>query len=834
MDTIRIALAGNPNSGKTTLFNALTGGRQYVGNWPGVTVEKKDGRLKGHDDIIIQDLPGIYSLSPYSQEEVIARDFLVKEHPDAILDIVDGSNIERNLYLTTQLSELGIPMIVAVNMLDVVRKNGDKIDLDKLSESLGCPVVGISALRHEGIQEAAEKAIAIARTATATTPAHVFEGSVEHAIAHIEESIQDVVKGPALRWFAIKIFERDRQAYASLHLDEKLLAHLRAHISDCEKEMDDDAESIITNQRYIYTQKVVSTSVAKKDRKSHLTLSDKIDKIVTNRFLAIPIFVAIVWFMYYIAVTTIGTWSVDWTNDRLFGDGFFIAGPGQEAYDEASEAWADAETKIADFTAAYFEKNGGSYDADHLIVPCKDGEEVVSNKVSLIITDAGKAAGIEVPFEVEDEESGVFETNMVAFADYQAAVAAFDGKPAPDPRDFGTFIPSIPGLAEKGLDAIDANDLVRGIVLVALIGGVGTILGFVPQIIIVFLFLAFLEDCGYMARIAFILDRIFRRFGLSGKSFIPMLVGMGCAVPGILAARTIESRRDRRMTIMLGTYVPCGAKHAIIAMFVTAFFDSQAWVATAMYFLGILVIALGGIALKKFRAFAGDPAPFVMELPAYHMPTVGGVLRRTWDRTRAYIVKAGTIIFACCVVLWLLMSFDWTFAMVDDIEQSMLHTIGNGFAWLFAPLGFGSWKGAVATITAEIAKEEAVAYLGMLAPAGHGVAESIHMLFTEFNGPALASVAGLSFMILNLFDPPCLVAIATTFREMGSARWGWIAVGFQFLVGYCLALVTYQLGGFFFCDKPFGFWTVVAFLVVIAFLYLLFRKPLPIDADHKD
>ena len=704
---IKIALAGNPNCGKTTLFNGLTGSTQYVGNWPGVTVEKKDGRLKGHKDIVIQDLPGIYSLSPYSLEEVVARNYLVTDRPDAILDIVDGTNIERNLYLTTQLAELGIPMVVAVNMMDLVKKSGDRIDLEKLGRELGGVALGISALKGEGGREAAELACARARRGQVAEPPHVFTGSVEHAIAHIEESIQDLVPPRSLRWYAIKIFERDEKAIARLALDPALKAHLEKHIADCEKEMDDDAESIITNQRYAYVKKLMADCVVRK-AKGILSVSDRIDRVVTNRILALPIFAAVMWFVYYVSVTTLGGWATDWVNDTLFG------------------AWIS-----------------------------------------------------------------------------QGATAL--------------------------LARVGAADWASSLVVDGVIGGVGTVLGFVPQMLLIFLCLAILEDSGYMARIAFIMDRVFRRFGLSGKSFIPMLIGSGCGVPAVMAARTIEDEKDRRMTILLSTFIPCSAKTVIIAMIASTFFPHSMWVAPSMYFLGVAIIVFAGLALKKTSVFGGKPAPFVMELPAYHVPGVRGVLIHMWERSRAFMIKAGTIIFTACVVIWLMTKFSWSFAFLgDDIDHSILASVGNALKWIFAPLGFGDWKGTVAVISAEMAKEQAVGTLGVLAHAASeadaDVATAIRTMFEAVGGtPLKGALAAFAFMVVNCFDPPCIVAIATTFREMGSAKWGWFAVAFQCLVGYGLAFVCYQIGLVVTGAGTFGIGTAVACALILAVGWLVFR-----------
>ena len=876
MATIKIALAGNPNCGKTTLFNDLTGGNQYVGNWPGVTVEKKDGRLKGNKDVVIQDLPGIYSLSPYSLEEVVARTYLVEEKPDAIINIVDATNIERNLYLTTQLLELGIPTIIALNMMDVVRKNGDEINLEKLSKEIRCPVVAISALKGEGTKAVAEKAVELAKGGKAAERPHVFTGSVEHAIAHIEESIHDKAPAASIRWYAINIFERDEKAYAGLGLDKNLLAHLDEHVVECEKEMDDDCESIITNQRYARVKELVDLCVRKQPKKDNLSLSDRIDRVVTNRIFALPIFAAVIWLMYYISVTTVGSWMTDWANDGVFGDeGWHLVWPTGEkaaAWEEDSGAWDEAQARIEAFEAAgdenatrlfrmEDEESGEvtNYPEDldeYLAAKFKDEEsfEAVSRDDILALFDStGKPkddalAGMSLVEEdgekgvkVEGEDGDFFP--LSGFIADKESVEEARKVEEPDTANwskYGIWVPSIPAVTDKLFEKIGIGEdsWAHKLVFDVIYGGVGTVLGFVPQIIIVFLFLAFLEDVGYMARVAFIMDRVFHKFGLSGKSFIPVLIGMGCGVPAIMATRTIEAQRDRRMTIMLGTYIPCGAKAAIIAMFVPAFFSKSAWVASAMYFAGIAVIVLGGVILKKFRAFAGDPAPFVMELPAYHMPTFYGIVRHTWDRTKAYMIKAGTIIFAACTVLWVLMHFNWTLGYVDDaLDQSILASVGNAIKWLFAPLGFGKdWAGAVASVTAELAKEEATATLAMLSEsvdAVGGTLPHLRALFVQMNGAGLGTLAALSFMLFNLFNPPCMVAIATAFREMGSRKWGWICVGFQTLLGYSIALVVYQLGAFFITGH-FGFWTVVAIALVALAAYLVLRPAPIIDEEHKD
>ena len=783
---IKIALAGNPNCGKTTLFNDLTGSDQYVGNWPGVTVEKKDGVLAGHKDVIVQDLPGIYSLSPYSLEEVVARNYLVNEKPDAILNIIDGSNLERNLYLTTQLLEIGLPMVVAVNMIDVVRKNGDRLDAAKLSLKLGCPVVEMSALTGEGAKEAAELALEAAAKGVKEERPHVFSGSVEHALAHIEESLHGAVANASSRWAAIKVFERDAKAIETLKVPADILAHVEDHIRDCEKEMADDAESIITTQRYEYIGKIVGETFKRSARRASRTLSDKIDRIVTHRILALPIFILSLCVMWWLAVAEggPGTRLTDWANDEFLGDGWHLPFTSHEVdgmdYEAAQEQFAKAEATVAAW---------------------EDGKK--------------KAF-------IEDEETGeVSEEWEIDEAAYKAAKEVKE----PDPSKYGVWVPGIGALIGAGLEKLGVGETVSGLVKDGAWGGVATVLGFVPVICIVFLFLAFLEDCGYMARVALIMDRIFRRFGLSGKSFIPMIVGKGCGVPAVMAARTIESERDRRMTIILSTFIPCGAKTVIIAMFAAVFFREMWYVAPLMDVIAIAIVMLGGIALKKSRAFAGEAAPFVMELPAYHMPTLRGVLIHTWNRVKGYVLKAGLIIFPACVVLWFVMHFDWGFNLLGDeeIEKSMLHDMGSWIAWLFAPLGFGTWQGAAASVSAEIAKEQATATLGLVAANMDGATTAAHVsnLFASMSD--FPKLAALSFMLFNLFVPPCMVAIAVTFREMGTAKWGWFAVGFQLFVGYTLALSAYQIG-MLCAGGGFGFWTAVAILVDLWCLWMVVRK----------
>ena len=783
---IKIALAGNPNCGKTTLFNDLTGSDQYVGNWPGVTVEKKDGVLAGHKDVIVQDLPGIYSLSPYSLEEVVARNYLVNEKPDAILNIIDGSNLERNLYLTTQLLEIGLPMVVAVNMIDVVRKNGDRLDAAKLARKLGCPVVEMSALTGEGAKEAAELALEAAAKGVKEERPHVFSGSVEHALAHIEESLHGAVANASSRWAAIKVFERDAKAIETLKVPADILAHVEDHIRDCEKEMADDAESIITTQRYEYIGKIVGETFKRSARRASRTLSDKIDRIVTHRILALPIFILSLCVMWWLAVAEggPGTRLTDWANDEFLGDGWHLPFTSHEVdgmdYEAAQEQFAKAEATVAAW---------------------EDGKK--------------KAF-------IEDEETGeVSEEWEIDEAAYKAAKEVKE----PDPSKYGVWVPGIGALIGAGLEKLGVGETVSGLVKDGAWGGVATVLGFVPVICIVFLFLAFLEDCGYMARVALIMDRIFRRFGLSGKSFIPMIVGKGCGVPAVMAARTIESERDRRMTIILSTFIPCGAKTVIIAMFAAVFFREMWYVAPLMDVIAIAIVMLGGIALKKSRAFAGEAAPFVMELPAYHMPPLRGVLIHTWNRVKGYVLKAGLIIFPACVVLWFVMHFDWGFNLLGDeeIEKSMLHDMGSWIAWLFAPLGFGTWQGAAASVSAEIAKEQATATLGLVAANMDGATTAAHVsnLFASMSD--FPKLAALSFMLFNLFVPPCMVAIAVTFREMGTAKWGWFAVGFQLFVGYTLALSAYQIG-MLCAGGGFGFWTAVAILVDLWCLWMVVRK----------
>lgn len=780
---LRIALAGNPNSGKTTLFNALTGSNQFVGNWPGVTVEKKEGRLKKHDGIVITDLPGIYSLSPYTPEEVVARNYLIGERPDVILNIVDGTNLERNLYLTTQLTELGIPVVVAINMMDVVRKSGDKIDTAILSERLGCKVVEISALKGTGVAEAAEAAIGAAKHGK-TVPMHTFSGAVEHAIAHIEEAAVHELPEEQQRWYAIKIFERDGKVLDALKIDETALAHIEADIQRAEKELDDDAESIITNERYIFIGSIIKACYKKKSA-GRLTTSDKIDKVVTNRWLGLPIFAVVMFLVYYISMVTVGSAATDWANDGLFGDGWHLFGIGSSAYGEAAEEYGAAANIVGGYNA-YIEANG--------IAPTAD-----------------------FTYTVEDEETLEVVEETASLADYEAANATLllYGE-EPDPAAYGVWVPGIPVLVGNALESVGTADWLAGLINDGIVAGVGAVLGFVPQMLVLFLLLAFLEACGYMARIAFVLDRVFRKFGLSGKSFIPMLIGTGCGIPGIMASRTIENERDRRMTIMTTTFIPCGAKVPFISMIAGAIFGGSAWVATSAYFIGMAAIILSGIMLKKTKMFAGNPAPFVMELPAYHLPTLGGVLRSMWERGWSFIKKAGTIILLSTIAVWFATYFGFTpegFRMLGENEMdcSILAAIGNAIAWIFIPLGFGSWQAAVASITGLVAKENIVGTMGILYPGGWAeIAEN----FT--------AVSGYAFLVFNLLCAPCFAAIGAIRREMNSAKWTWFAIGYQCGFAYLVALMINQFGSLF-TGNPNIAGLIFAVAALALILYMIFR-----------
>ena len=860
MANIKIALAGNPNSGKTTLFNALTGSNQYVGNWPGVTVEKKDGILEGTKDVVIQDLPGIYSLSPYSLEEKVSRRFLVDENPDGILNIVDGTNIERNLYLSTQLAELGLPMVMAVNMMDVVKRNGDKIDFAKIAKALRCEVVGISALKNEGGIQAAQKAVEMARRDVVEKGPgklpdvpHVFSGSVEHAIAHIEESIQGKVPARSIRWYAIKIFERDRDVIKDLGIGVGDMKHIEEHIRDCEKELDDDSESIITSQRYEFIQDLMGKALSRSEkRKSKASLSDRIDKVVTNRILALPIFILSLCVMWWLAVAENGPGTIltDWANDEFLSDGLHLPFTTHECtvdgkykgmeFEDAKGEFAKKDASKSAWEEAYLEKlnEGRADDAKVEEMPGEIDETVAATVVAKGVFVEDEETGEPVAKECDCEKCaakresgeecdgcgcGCGEPDLWD-VDYAAYKEAADWE-EPDPSQFGVWIPGLGATIGAALDKIGVGDTVKSLVVDGAWGGVATVLGFVPVIFIVFLFLAFLEDCGYMARVAFIMDRLFRKFGLSGKSFIPMIVGKGCGVPAVMAARTIENERDHRMTVILATFIPCGAKTVIIAMFAALFFREQWYVAPLMDVVGIAIIVLGGIALKKTRMFAGEAAPFVMELPAYHMPTVTGIWRHTWNRLKGYVLKAGLIIFPACVFLWFIMHFDFGFHLLEDeqIDQSMLATVGGWLAWLLKPLGFGTWQGAAASVSAEIAKEQATATLGLVAANMEGVSTAARITNLFGTMSDFPKLAALSFMVFNLFIPPCMVAIAVTFREMGSKAWGWFAVGFQLFVGYVLAMSVYQLG-ILIAGGGFGFWTAVAILADLWCVWMIVRK----------
>lgn len=751
---VRIALAGNPNCGKTTLFNALTGSNQFVGNWPGVTVEKKEGKLKKHDGVTVTDLPGIYSLSPYTLEEVVARNYLMDERPDVILNVIDGTNLERNLYLTTQLTELGIPVVVAVNMMDVVAKNGDKIDTAELSRALGCKVVEVSALKGNGILEAAEAAIDAAKNGT-TIPVHTFSGTVEHALAHIEEAVRGLPE-ERQRWYAVKLFERDDKVLEQLKLDEATVSRIERDVQAVEKELDDDAESIITNERYGCIGGIIKGCLKKKAM-GKLTRSDKIDRIVTNRFLGLPIFAAVMFLVYYLSMVTVGASATDWVNDNLFGDGFHLFGIGSSAYGEAAEEYGNAALVVAGHDA-YVEEHGAAPAGDF-------------------------------PYEVTDDETLEVTVETATLADYEAALAVTEryGE-EPDPAAYGVWLPGIPALVGKGLEAVGAADWLAGLINDGIVAGVGAVLGFVPQMLVLFLLLAFLEACGYMARIAFVLDRVFRKFGLSGKSFIPMLIGTGCGIPGIMASRTIENERDRRMTIMTTTFIPCGAKVPFISMVAGAIFGGSAWVATSAYFVGMAAIIVSGVTLKKTRMFSGNPAPFVMELPAYHLPTAGNVLRSTWERGWSFLRKAGTIILLSTMVIWFMTYFGFTaegFRMLGEAEmdQSLLAAVGGAIAWIFTPLGWGNWQAAVASVTGLVAKENIVGTMGILYPGGW---PEIAANFTM--------AAGYSFLVFNLLCAPCFAAIGAIGREMNSAKWTWFAIGYQCGLAYVAALSVYQIG----------------------------------------
>ena len=810
---IKIALAGNPNCGKTTLFNALTGSNQFVGNWPGVTVEKKEGKLKKHDDVIIMDLPGIYSLSPYTLEEVVARNYLITERPDAILNIIDGTNLERNLYLTTQLTELGIPVVIAINMMDVVRKNGDQINVAELSRELGCEIVEISALKGDGVMQAAEAAVKAAKSGK-TIPMHTFSGPVEHAIAHIEEAAVHNMPEEQQRWYAIKIFERDDKVLEKLTIPAETMQHIESDIKAAETELDDDAESIITNERYVYIAQIIKGCYKKKNH-GQLSASDKIDKIVTNRWLGLPIFAVVMFLVYWVAMVGVGAPATDWANDGLFGDGWHLFGIGTAEYTEVADNYTaameavsgyyelDTEAENFDADAALADMKAVQPDADSATIEVEDEETLAQNEMT-VYYDA-------IP-EDADEESTVGMTYVDAVSYLEK-----NGFDEPDPADYGVWVPGIPVLIGNGLEAAGTADWLSGLILDGIVAGVGAVLGFVPQMLVLFLMLAFLEACGYMARIAFVLDRIFRKFGLSGKSFIPMLIGTGCGIPGIMASRTIENERDRRMTIMTTTFIPCGAKVPFISMVAGAIFGGAAWVATSAYFVGMAAIIISGIMLKKTKMFAGDPAPFVMELPAYHWPTVGNVLRSMWERGWSFIKKAGTIILLSTIFVWFTTYFGWvdgTFQMLSEeqIDASILAKIGNAIAWIFAPLGWGTWQAAVASITGLVAKENIVGTMGILYPDG----------WTEI-GAAFTQISGYSFLVFNLLCAPCFAAIGAIKREMNNAKWTWFAIGYQCGFAYLVALMINQFGNAF--NGSLNVLGLIAAIAALALIVYMLFKP---------
>ena len=810
---IKIALAGNPNCGKTTLFNALTGSNQFVGNWPGVTVEKKEGKLKKHDDVVIMDLPGIYSLSPYTLEEVVARNYLIGERPDAILNIIDGSNLERNLYLTTQLTELGIPVVIAINMMDIVRKNGDEINVKELSRELGCEIIEISALKGDGVMDAAEAAIRAAK-GTKTVPMHTFSGPVEHAIAHIEEAAVHSMPEEQQRWYAIKIFERDDKVLAKLSIPTETMNHIEEDIKAAETELDDDAESIITNERYIYIAQLIKGCYKKKSTEK-LSTSDKIDKVVTNRWLGLPIFAVVMFLVYWVAMVGVGAPATDWANDGLFGDGWHLFGIGSAAYGEASDDYTAA-TEAADAFIG-LDMEDESFDADAALEELK-AFQPTEDTATVDVEDEETLAINEMTAYYDALPEGADKMDDVVQMTYVDAVSYFEenGFDEPDPADYGVWVPGIPVLIGDALDAAGTADWLNGLILDGIVAGVGAVLGFVPQMLVLFLMLAFLEACGYMARIAFVLDRIFRKFGLSGKSFIPMLIGTGCGIPGVMASRTIENERDRRMTIMTTTFIPCGAKVPFIAMVAGAIFGGAAWVATSAYFVGMAAIIISGIMLKKTKMFSGDPAPFVMELPAYHWPTVGNVLRSMWERGWSFIKKAGTIILLSTIVVWFTTYFGWvdgTFQMLSEeqIDASILAKIGNAIAWIFAPLGWGTWQAAVASITGLVAKENIVGTMGILYPDG----------WAEI-GAAFTQISGYSFLVFNLLCAPCFAAIGAIKREMNNAKWTWFAIGYQCGFAYLIALMINQFGNAF--TGSLNVIGLIAAIVVLAgMIYMLFK-----------
>ena len=819
---LRIALAGNPNSGKTTLFNALTGSNQFVGNWPGVTVEKKEGKLKKHDGVTITDLPGIYSLSPYTLEEVVARNYLIGERPDAILNIVDGTNLERNLYLTTQLTELGIPVVVAINMMDVVRKNGDKINIEELSRELGVKIVEISALKGDGIMQAADAAIDAAKN-TKTLPMNIFTGVVEHTLAHIEEAAVHNMPQEQQRWYAIKIFERDDKVLAQLNLSDDIKKHIEEDIKAAEKELDDDSESIITNERYVFIASLIKNCYKKKQT-GKFSKSDKIDRVVTNRWLGLPIFALIMFLVYWIAMGPFGSMLTDWANDGVFGDGWHLFGIGSSKYEDAAGEYTDAMNALKAF-GFDIDTEAEDFDAEKVLAEIKAFKPESDNATATVQVEDEETLATsdmtvyysEIPKDKVDDEETIQMSYLDAVKYFTESNAEFA---EPDPADYGVWVTGIPVLVGNGLEAANAPEWLSGLINDGIVAGVGAVLGFVPQMLILFLLLAFLEACGYMARIAFVLDRIFRKFGLSGKSFIPMLIGTGCGVPGIMASRTIENERDRRMTIMTTTFIPCGAKVPFISMIAGAIFGGSAWVATSAYFIGMAAIVISGIMLKKTKMFAGDPAPFVMELPAYHLPTVGNLLRSMWERGWSFIKKAGTIILLSTIFVWFTSRFGWGaegFGMLpeDELQNSILGYIGRGICWIFAPLGWGEWQATVASVTGLVAKENIVGTMGVL----YGASGNVYAtLAATFSG-----IAGYSFLVFNLLCAPCFAAIGAIKREMNSPKWTWFAIGYQCLFAYAVSLMIYQFGSIF--TGSINVIGLIAAVLVLAFIvYMLFFK----------
>ena len=817
---IKIALAGNPNCGKTTMFNALTGANQYVGNWPGVTVEKKEGKLKSAksgEEIIITDLPGVYSLSPYTLEEVVSRDYLVHEKPQAIINLVDATNIERNLYLTTQILEIGIPVVIALNMADLLAKSGDKIDVKKLSEIFGCEVVETSALKGTGLKEVVEKAIEAAKKNEWKNPAGIFSGSVENAIAKVEEAVGDAVDADQKRWFAIKLLEKDSKVIEQLHLPASAMAAVNTEVTRLEKEQDDDTESIITDERYTYIGSVIDKAVKKSGKK--LSTSDKIDKIVTNRWLGLPIFAVVMFLVYYIAMVAVGAPATDWANDGVFGDGWHLLGIGSAAYGEASDDYTAASEAVNAF--AGIDTGDEELDADAALEELK-AFQPTEDTATVDVEDEETLAINEMTAYYDALPEGADKMDDVVQMTYVDAVSYFEenGFDEPDPADYGVWVPGVPVLIGDALDAAGTADWLNGLILDGIVAGVGAVLGFVPQMLVLFLMLAFLEACGYMARIAFVLDRIFRKFGLSGKSFIPMLIGVGCGVPGVMASRTIENERDRRMTIMTTTFIPCGAKVPFIGMIAGALFGGSAWVSTSAYFIGMAAIIISGIMLKKTKMFSGDPAPFVMELPAYHWPTLGNVLRSMWERGWSFIKKAGTIILLSTIFVWFTTYFGWvdgTFQMLseDQIDSSILAKIGNLIAWIFIPLGWGNWQATVASITGLVAKENIVGTLGILYGGGElTVYQNIAAAFT--------GITGYSFLVFNLLCAPCFAAIGAIKREMNNAKWTWFAIGYQCGFAYLIALMINQFGNAF-AGSLNVIGLIAAIVVLAGMIYMLFK-----------